>query len=88
MTSVTFANLLNEDCDDVEVEPCHQTLERETFANRTTNIDNDAQLDIKANGFFNSRFSRTLFDVKVFNPYAKSCQEAYRIPMNTTSPRS
>ena len=45
----------------------------ETFANRTTTIDDDARLDFKANGFFDSRFSRTFFDVKVFNPYAKSC---------------
>ena len=69
----SFANLLNEVCDDVEVEPCLQSLQGETFANRTTTIDDDARLDIKANGFFDSRFSRTFFDVKVFNPYAKSC---------------
>ena len=69
----SFANLLNEVCDDFEVEPCLQSLEGETFANRTTTIDDDARLDIKANSFFDSRFSRTFFDVKVFNPYAKSC---------------
>ena len=69
----SFANLLNEVCDDVEVEPCLQSLQGETFANRTTTIDDDARLDIKANGFFDSCFSRTFFDVKVFNPYAKSC---------------
>ena len=69
----SFANLLNEVCDDVEVEPCLPSLQGETFANRTTTIDDDARLDIKANGFFDSRFSRTFFDVKVFIPYAKIC---------------
>ena len=69
----SFANLLNEVCDDVEVEPCLQSLQGETFGNRTTTINDDARLDIQANGFFDSRFSRTFFDVKVFNPYAKSC---------------
>ena len=73
MSSVTLANLLNEVCDDIEVEPCLQTLQGETFANRTTTIDDDARLDITANGFFDSGFSRTFFDVKVFNPFAISC---------------
>ena len=69
----SFANRLNEVCNDVEVEPCLQALQRETFANRTSSIDDDAELDIKANGFFDSGFSRTFFDVKVFNSYAKGC---------------
>ena len=69
----SFANLLNDVCDDFEVEPFLQSLRGEIFANRTTTIDDDARLNIKANGFFDSRFSRTFFDVKVFNPYAKSC---------------
>ena len=69
----SFANLLNEVCDCVEVEPCLQCLQGETFANRTTTFDDDARLDIKANGVFDSSFSRTFFNVKVFNPYAKSC---------------
>ena len=51
MTSVTFSNLLNGVCVDVEVEPCFQSLQGETFANRTTTIDDEARLDIKANGF-------------------------------------
>ena len=74
----SFANLLNEVCDDVEVEPCLHSLQGETFANRTTTIDDDARLDIKANGFFDSRFNRTFFDVKVFNPYAKSFPRSIR----------
>ena len=45
-----FANLFNEVCDDVEVEPCLQCLLGETFAKRTTTIGDDARLDVKANG--------------------------------------
>ena len=72
------AKLLSEVCD-VEVEPCHQTLQGETFANRTTVTDDGAQLDFKANGFFDSRFSRMFVDVKVFDPYAKSCPKSIQI---------
>ena len=43
----SFANLLNEVCDDVEIEPCLQTLQGEAFANRTTTTDDDARLDIR-----------------------------------------
>ena len=69
----SLANLLNEVCDDVEVVSCLQTLQGETLANRSTTADDDARLDISANGFFDSSFSRTVFDVEVFNPEAKSC---------------
>ena len=31
---------------------------------------------IEANVFFNSHFSRTFFDVEMFNPYAKSCSRS------------
>ena len=69
----SFANLLDEVCDNVEIEPCLQPLQGETFANRSTTTDDDARLDIKANGLWESRYSKTYFDVKVFNPYARTC---------------
>ena len=69
----SFANLLNEVCDDVEIEPCLQTLQGEAFANRTTTTDDDARLDIRANGLWENRFSKTFFDVKIFNPHARTC---------------
>ena len=56
----SFADLLNEVCNDVEVERCLQCLQGETFANRTTTIDDDARLNIKANGFFDSRFGESV----------------------------
>ena len=69
----SFANLLNEVCDDVEIEPCLQTLQGEAFANRTTTTDDDARLDIRANGLWENRFSKTFFDVEIFNPHARTC---------------
>ena len=46
----SIANLLDEVCYDVEVEPCLRSLQGESLANKTTSTDNDARLDIKANG--------------------------------------
>ena len=78
----TFARLLGDVCNDVEIEPKLPPLEGETFDNKSTSTDDDARLDIKANGLFDSRFGRTFFDVKIFNPFANSCpkkiQEAYK----------
>ena len=39
---------------------------------RTANQDVGARLDIKASGFWGSRFEPTFFDVRIFNPYAPS----------------
>ena len=67
----TFANLISEVCFDAEIEPKLQSLQGESFVNNSTTTDEDARLDVKANGLWGSRFSRTFFDVKVFNPHAK-----------------
>ena len=56
--------------------PCIQTLQGENFKNRSTTTDDDAKLNIKANGFGESSFSRIFFAVKVFNPDAKSCSRS------------
>ena len=69
----TFATLLDELCHDVEIESKLQSLEGESFHNKTTTTEDDARLDIKASGLWGGRFSRTFFDVKIFNPHAKSC---------------
>ena len=68
----SFANLLH----DVEIEPHLQSLHGETFALKSTTTDDDATLDIKANGLWESRFNKTYFDVKIFNQLAKSCPES------------
>ena len=55
----TFAKLMDDICYDVELEPKLQPLEGESFANRTTTTEDHARLDIKANGQWESRLSRT-----------------------------
>ena len=72
----SFANLLSDVCHDVEIEPHLQPLQGETFALKSTTTDDDARLDIKANGLWESRFNKTYFDVKIFNPLAKICPES------------
>ena len=78
----TFGKLMDEVCYDVELEPKLQPLEGESFDNKSTTTEDEARLDIKANGLWDTRFSRTFFDVKIFNPLAKSCpkqiKEAYK----------
>ena len=82
----TFANVMKDVCYDVEIEPRLQPLEGESFDHKTTTTEDEARLDIKANGLWESRFCRTFFDVKVFNPLARSCpkniNEAYNYHEN------
>ena len=71
----TFAKIMKDVCFDVEVEPKLQRLKEESFEYKSTCTEDEA------NGLWDSRFSRTYFDVKIFNPLAKSCpkevKEAY-----------
>ena len=70
------AHLLTEVCHNVAVEPHLQSLPGETL-NGTASITQDgARLDVAADGFWESRFERAFFDVKVFNPYARSNQRS------------
>ena len=59
--------------DDVEIELHLQSLQGESFDYRTTTTEDEARLDIKANELLETRFSKPYFDVKIFNPLAKSC---------------
>ena len=70
-----FANLMNELCHDVEIEPKLQPLQGESFVNNSTTTEDEARLDIKAKGLWGSRFSRAFFDVKFFNPHAKTSRK-------------
>ena len=61
--------LLTEVCPNVSIEPTLQPLNGEVFNRRTTNTEDNARLDIKAQNFWdNSRWS-TFFDVRVFNAH-------------------
>ena len=54
------------------IEPHLQPLTGETMALRSANMDNNSRLDIAAYGFWGSRFERAFFNVRVFNPCARS----------------
>ena len=66
------AELMTETCHNVAVEPKLQPITGEAFRYHSTNIEEEARLDIKANGFWESKSSCAFFDVRVFNPYAQS----------------
>ena len=74
----TFANLMNEVCHDVEIEPKLQPLQGESFVNNSTTTEDEARLDIKANRLRGSQFSRAFFDVKIFKPHAKTLRKLHK----------
>ena len=78
----TFAKIMKDVCFDVEMESTLRKLEGKSFEYESTCTENEARLDISANGLWDSRFSKTYFDVKIFNPLAKSfpkeAKEAYK----------
>ena len=49
-----IANLLSEVCSNVQIEPHLQPLSGETLAHCTSNVDDQARLDISAKGFWNT----------------------------------
>ena len=65
-----MANLLDEVAYDVRVEPPLTPLTRESLPSGS-NIADDARLDIAARGFW-ERCEMAFFDIRVFNPYAKT----------------
>ena len=77
----TFAFVMKEFCYDVEIEPKLQPLEGESFVHKTTTTEDEATKDIGANRLWDSRFCRTFFNVKIFNPLARTSpknNEAYQ----------
>ena len=75
----SIANLLSDVCHDVEIEPHLQPLQRETFALKSTRTDDDAGLDIQANGLWESRFNKTYFD-EIFSRQQKVALKAVAKP--------
>ena len=74
----TFANLMNEVCHDVAIEPKLEALQGESFVSNSATTEDEARLNIKANGLWGSRFSRAFFDVKIINPHAKTSQKLHK----------
>ena len=69
------ASVLQEVCKDVALEPPLQPLSGEQLR-RSANATQEARLEISARGFWDDRFSRSLFDVRVFHPNAPSAIQA------------
>ena len=64
--------LLSEVCHNVSTEPHLQPLNGEKLRHNTAITEENARLDLKANGMWGDRFHTTFFDVRVFNPHASS----------------
>ena len=77
-----IANLIDQICHDVRVEPPLPTLTDETLDSRSTNVKDETRLDISARGFW-TKHQMAFFDVRVFDPNAKryegkTQQQCYR----------
>ena len=75
-------NLIGQVCHDVQIGPPLQILTGETFNSRTTNVRDEARLDISARDFW-TKHQVAFFDVRVFDPSAtryegKNLQQCYR----------
>ena len=46
------------------------------MAHNSANVDNNSRLDVSAYGFWGGMFERAFFDVRVFNPCARSNRQA------------
>ena len=75
------AKLLSEVCPNVEVQPALQPPTGERLTSRTAISDDEANLDVRAQGFWRHRGQCVFFDVRVFNPVAPSNS---RSSLNTT----
>ena len=65
-------------CHDVQLAPKLESIDGEIFPSNSTTTDDDARLDIKANGLWGSSFNRTFFDGNTFNPHTKSCPKTIK----------
>ena len=79
-----FANLIDDVCHNVQIEPKHQSLDGENFSSNSTTTDDDPRLDIKTNGLWGSRFNSTFFDVKVSTLMRKTVLEPQNMHTNIT----
>ena len=66
------AGLLKRVANNITIEPHIRSITGERFHHRSAITDQQARLDVAANGVWGARFDRTFFDVRVFNPFAAS----------------
>ena len=69
---------MNEVCHEPEIEPKVETLQCEIFVHNPTTPEDEARLDLKANGLWVSRISRPFFDVNIFSPCQNIAKTAER----------
>ena len=74
----TFANSMNDICLGVVIEPKLQPLQGESIVNNSSTTEDVARLDIKANLLWDSQLGPVFFDVKVFNPHAKTLRKLHK----------
>ena len=70
------ARLLTEVCPSVGIEPTLQPLNGESFPLRSTNTEEGARLDIRAQNFWDTSKRSAFFDVRVFNSHAPSTSKS------------
>ena len=51
-------------------------------AGRTTYVNQDVRLDIRARGFWGGRMELAFFDVRVFNPFARSAVTIHLVQLH------
>ena len=66
------ASFLQQVCHDVAVEPHLQPLTGEKMDLRSAKCEDAARLDVSARGVWGGRFEKSFFDIRIFNPYARS----------------
>ena len=66
------ASMLSQVCPNVSVEPHLQPLNGEERTHTTAVREENARLDVKANGFWGDNFHITFFNVHVYNPHTPS----------------
>ena len=66
------AQLMSETYPNVSTEPDLQPLSGESLTYLTSNRQDGARLDVRAEGFWGDRYQSAFFDVRVFNPLAPS----------------
>ena len=64
------AQVMTEVCHNVCTEPPLQPLSGEILSRATATTEDEAHLDISAQGFWGNGYQRAFFDVRVFNPNA------------------
>jgi len=64
--------VLSEVSHDVAIEPVLQRLTGENLHYSMANVKDEAYLDVRARGIWGSRYQRSFFHARVFNPFASS----------------